>query len=626
MSNNTNISNSGPQQEQQLLLLTPRRRLRSGSGAGRGASFNNADIDSLLALSRQKLPRRKEEWDLVAELYNAGRSAYGGSRRSCDQLRSKYNRLRKEADDKKRSVRDAKQPTLPAGWEDFAAEYNSKLADGMLERTSRAFNAHFFSRLAGHKNPTGNPDCPQAVQRAKHLRRALLAKAVAQNVSNDAGLEIGIKTEEGDAEDNEKDGEEESEVVEMLDVDSGINDGEAEVSYSDSSNGGGGGCVEGVYGHSLYHNNNTGVRRTADPPASADAVRVADDERLIEDPGLPIFPSLPVQAGRNVSRNSGRPSRKGTPQPKSVTTTTPAAPRQGGLASMPTIKNDETFTSNAARTRNRIGCAAEKTAASAKQLGSVAVGMVTSQEERGRAHTQIVEMVDIRQPPPPYYRVKGQQAKKPPEHAIYRAHVPICRLSDRGNCRVHSLYLGLVCSLNHGAQQVAVLERRYDAAKHASSDGEDRVGENAEMLEDDAPVPAKGNNASDKDGVQPSIVQGVLSVGEARLLNAEVFAVDEAELPLYNRLTLGDPRRPAQLLPRCGPADLGVRKGREGDLECLPSTASHAQERRGREAKGRAQVLGVAVARVELKGNRQRRAMTGKSRCRPGRPSPLPIA
>ncbi|KAI9909917.1 hypothetical protein PsorP6_010197 [Peronosclerospora sorghi] len=53
-------------------------------------------------------------------------------------------------------------PTLPAFWEDFAAEYNSNRADGMLERTSRALNAH-FARLARHKKPTGNPDCPQAV-------------------------------------------------------------------------------------------------------------------------------------------------------------------------------------------------------------------------------------------------------------------------------------------------------------------------------------------------------------------------------------------------------------------------------------------------------------------------------
>ncbi|KAI9895912.1 hypothetical protein PsorP6_018878 [Peronosclerospora sorghi] len=125
-----------------------------------------------------------------------------------------------------------------------------------------------------------------------------------------------------------------------------------------------------------------GVRRTADPAASSDAVRVADGERLIEDPGLPGLPALPVHAGRNVSRNSGRPSRKGTPQPKSVTTTSPSAPRQGGLTSTPTLKSDATFTSNAARTRNRIGRAAEETTASAKQLGSVAVGMVTSQEER----------------------------------------------------------------------------------------------------------------------------------------------------------------------------------------------------------------------------------------------------
>ncbi|KAI9914094.1 hypothetical protein PsorP6_005949 [Peronosclerospora sorghi] len=234
----------------------------------------------------------------------------------------------------------------------------------MLEMTSRALNAH-FARLARHKKPTGNPDCPQAVQRAKRLRRALLAKAGAQSVSKDAGLQLGIETEKGDAEDNEEDGEEESEVDEMLDVESGINDGEAEVKYSESSNGGGGGCVEGE-------------RRTADPPASADAVRVADDERLIEEPGLP---ALPVQAGRNVSRNSGRPSRKGTLQPKIVTTTTPVAPRQGGLTSTPALKNDATFTSNAARTRNRIGRAAKETTASAKQLGSVAVGMVTSQEK-----------------------------------------------------------------------------------------------------------------------------------------------------------------------------------------------------------------------------------------------------
>ncbi|KAI9917946.1 hypothetical protein PsorP6_012857 [Peronosclerospora sorghi] len=92
-------------------------------------------------------------------------------------------------------------------------------------------------------------------------------------------------------------------------------------------------------------------------------------------------------------------------------------------------------------------------------------------------------MVDVRQPPPPHYRVKGQQAKNPPEHAIDRAHAPLCRLSDRGDCRVHSIFLGLVCSLSHGAQQVAVLERHYDASKHASSDDEGRVGENAEVLE-----------------------------------------------------------------------------------------------------------------------------------------------
>ncbi|KAI9915274.1 hypothetical protein PsorP6_008493 [Peronosclerospora sorghi] len=159
MPNNSSSGNSGPQQEQELLLLTPRRRLRSCSEAGRGASFNNADIDSLLALDRQQLPRGKEEWDLAAELYNAGQSAYGGSRRNGEQLRRKYNRLRKEADDKERSVRDAKQvqkliekrsavfvacqtpgalddeeellvldcaelvePTLPSGWEDVAAE------------------------------------------------------------------------------------------------------------------------------------------------------------------------------------------------------------------------------------------------------------------------------------------------------------------------------------------------------------------------------------------------------------------------------------------------------------------------------------------------------------------------
>ncbi|KAI9906906.1 hypothetical protein PsorP6_016550 [Peronosclerospora sorghi] len=293
------------------------------------------------------------------------------------------------------------EPTLPAVWEDVAAEYNSKRADGMLEKTSRALNAH-FARLARHKKPTGNPDCPQAVQQAKSLRRYLLAKEEAQSVSNDADLELGIETEEGDAEDNEDDGEEESEVDEMLDADSGNNDGEAEVSYSESSNSGGGGCVEGVegvYGHSPYHNIITkvrtdndqvdemelvarGVRRTADPPASADAVRVADYERLIEDPGMPGLPALPVQVGCNVSRNSGRPSRKGTPQPKSVTTTTPAAPRQGGLTSTTTLKNYATFTSNSARTRNRIGIAAEETTASAKQLGTVAVGMVTSQEER----------------------------------------------------------------------------------------------------------------------------------------------------------------------------------------------------------------------------------------------------
>ncbi|KAI9923039.1 hypothetical protein PsorP6_001426 [Peronosclerospora sorghi] len=125
-----------------------------------------------------------------------------------------------------------------------------------------------------------------------------------------------------------------------------------------------------------------GLRRTANPPTSADAVRVADDERLIEEPGLPGLPALPVQAGRNVSRNSSRPSRKGTPQPKHLTTKTPSAPRQGEMMSTPTLKNDETFTSNAARTRNRIGHVAEETTASDKQLGSVAVGMVTSQEER----------------------------------------------------------------------------------------------------------------------------------------------------------------------------------------------------------------------------------------------------
>ncbi|KAI9917696.1 hypothetical protein PsorP6_013104 [Peronosclerospora sorghi] len=100
--------------------------------------------------------------------------------------------------------------------------------------------------------------------------------------------------------------------------------------------------------------------------------------------------------------------------------------------------------------------------------------------DRGRAHTQIVEMVDV-----PLRRTTGSKISRPRSRRNTRSTAP---MHHSAACRIEVI-AEFTRSTSASFAPLATARSKspslsgVNAAKHASSDGEGRVGENAEVLE-----------------------------------------------------------------------------------------------------------------------------------------------
>ncbi|KAI9911456.1 hypothetical protein PsorP6_009509 [Peronosclerospora sorghi] len=196
-------------------------------------NFSPAEIDRMLEFVASKKPRGKDEWVALTDDLNIGATAK--SVRTWEQIRNKFNRLRSDAcatDHGHQAAKDAQKlidehgrvfergaassadrsreeellmletaedslPYTQAEWDVVAAQYNSGRTLEMLSRSAaELIRAH--QKLTAVKNPTKDPDCPETVRRAKHLRRNIEARSNAENL--DGGVE-----RESDSDENERD-------------------------------------------------------------------------------------------------------------------------------------------------------------------------------------------------------------------------------------------------------------------------------------------------------------------------------------------------------------------------------------------------------------------------------------
>ncbi|KAI9915937.1 hypothetical protein PsorP6_007547 [Peronosclerospora sorghi] len=200
---------------------------------GRSNNFSPAEIDRMLEVVASKNPRGKDECVALTADLNIGATAK--SVRTWEQIRNKFNRLRSDAcatdhghqaakdaqmlidehgsvfergaassDDLSREeellILDTAEDPLPytqAEWDVVAAQYNSRRTLEMLSRSAaELIRAH--QKLTAVKKPTGDPDCPETVRRAKHLRRNIEARRDAENLDGDV-------ERESDSDENERD-------------------------------------------------------------------------------------------------------------------------------------------------------------------------------------------------------------------------------------------------------------------------------------------------------------------------------------------------------------------------------------------------------------------------------------
>ncbi|KAI9920014.1 hypothetical protein PsorP6_015634 [Peronosclerospora sorghi] len=184
---------------------------------GRSNNFSPAEIDRMLEFVASKKPRGKDEWVALTADMNIGATAK--SVRTWEQIRNKFNRLRSDAcatDHGHQAAKDAQKlinehgrvfergaasstdlyreeellmldtaedslPYTQAEWDVVASQYNSGRTLEMLSRSaSELIQAH--QKLTAVKKPTGDPDCPETVRRAKHIRRNIEARRDTENL------------------------------------------------------------------------------------------------------------------------------------------------------------------------------------------------------------------------------------------------------------------------------------------------------------------------------------------------------------------------------------------------------------------------------------------------------------
>ncbi|KAI9916131.1 hypothetical protein PsorP6_018001 [Peronosclerospora sorghi] len=196
---------------------------------GRSNNFSPAEIDRMLEFAASKKPRGKDEWVALTADLNIGATAK--SVRTWEQIRNKFNRLRSDAcatDHGHQAAKDAQK--LIDETVAFLSVEQLPLPTSLARRSSLCLTplripcltrkrsgtlwprntqrAHVGDAVAERgradtgasetDSPTGDPDFPETVRRAKHLRQNIEARRDAENL--DGGVD-----RESDSDVNDRD-------------------------------------------------------------------------------------------------------------------------------------------------------------------------------------------------------------------------------------------------------------------------------------------------------------------------------------------------------------------------------------------------------------------------------------
>ena len=178
-------------------------------GGHRGKNFTQPELDSMLNMIDQQLPRGQQDWEEVARLYNESQRL--DFHRAGEVLKKKFNRLRsgdpetspavaravalqKKIEDSQRvfesndqqkesvlakadastmlTLVEERLPNTLQQWDELADLYNTRRTGGALQANGKSLKRQ-FDAFANVQKPTGTPNCPVEVERAKRARYAI---------------------------------------------------------------------------------------------------------------------------------------------------------------------------------------------------------------------------------------------------------------------------------------------------------------------------------------------------------------------------------------------------------------------------------------------------------------------
>ncbi|KAI9920891.1 hypothetical protein PsorP6_000961 [Peronosclerospora sorghi] len=171
---------------------------------GHSNNFSPAEIHSMLEFVASKKSRGKDELRSDACATDHGHQAAKDAQKLIDEHGRVFERGEASLADLSREeellILDTDEDSFPytqTEWDVVAVQYNSGRTLEMLSRSAaELIRAH--QKLTAVKKPNGDPDCPETVRRAKHLRRNIEARRDAENL--DGGVE-----RESDSDENERD-------------------------------------------------------------------------------------------------------------------------------------------------------------------------------------------------------------------------------------------------------------------------------------------------------------------------------------------------------------------------------------------------------------------------------------
>ncbi|OWZ14745.1 hypothetical protein PHMEG_00011726, partial [Phytophthora megakarya] len=101
---------------------------------------------------------------------------------------------------------ESKLPFGSEQWASIASSYNAQLPSGWPERDGDSLKRKFMS-LKNKRKPTGDPDCPSEVKRAKVAFRRIEARCAVSSLNDDDSEEGEKSQEEEESEEDQGSGE-----------------------------------------------------------------------------------------------------------------------------------------------------------------------------------------------------------------------------------------------------------------------------------------------------------------------------------------------------------------------------------------------------------------------------------